>query len=271
MITKCIICNIDGEDFGSRPMYNKYTSEDPSGVSSGIKRHYSFLKCPNCGLWWVKDPDENYEKMYETEEYWWNYHKNRGWNSIDETPRIENDLKYSLWRLPEIQKFVTSGNVLEIGSSTGTMLKVLKDNGFNPFGVEPCSKVARQAMEYSKCPVFPNIKSVVLHDVVNWWAEKFDLVIALDVLEHLTDPVKHIKEWVDACGVGGIIMVECPTIACESAEKEGINWHMCIPTEHIYHYNENHVIQLFDRKGCEPLEVSNPWSTDRQRIFFRKN
>lgn len=253
MTSKCIICDIEGSNFGNKDYLGK---------------NYTFSKCNQCGLWWVKNISEDYEKLYETTNYWWDYHKSRGWNSIDETPRIENDLKYSLLRLPEIQKFVKSGTALEIGCSTGTMLKVLKENGFNPFGVEPNFKVAQQAIDYSDCDVFSTPEKAF--DFKN--QSKFDLIIALDVLEHLRDPLQNIKNWVDLCKKDGIIMIELPDSSCEGAVTHGINWDdYCIPTEHIYYFKPSHIKYIFKQLGCSLLEFSNPWTTDRMRFFFKKN
>lgn len=258
IINNCILCDVAGEPFGTKPDYNDYTI----GEASGVRRYYNFLKCPKCDLWWVKDPNDNYEDLYASEEYWWDYHKRRGWNSLDEAPRIENDIKYSKLRIPEIKRHIASGTVLEIGCSTGTMLKELKDNDFHCVGIEPNHRVAKQASDYANCKVLPSLDKIY---------KKYDMLIALDVLEHIQNPLETVKNWVEKVINNGIIMIELPDASCEGAIKHGIDWDYAIPMEHIYYYKPDHVIELFDKFGCTLIEFSNPWTTDRQRFFFKKD
>lgn len=272
MITKCILCNIEGTNLGEKVDYNHYDSADPSGVSYGIRKVYNYLKCQNCNLFWVKNSDEDYEDMYKTTNYWWDEHKRRGWNSIDEKPRIENDIKYSKLRVPVIKQFITEGKVLEIGCSTGTLIKELFEDKTSNFsccyGVEPCKEVAKQASEYSGRYVFPH---ELTEDCGMYCENYYNLVIAIDVLEHLLDPLKHIKIWSNMIVNNGLIFVELPDANCEGAITHGVNWDYSIPTEHPFCYKKEHIIHMFNQFDCKLIHFDNPWTTDRMRLIFRKD
>lgn len=267
MYKNCIICDTIGIDLGEKHDYNLYTKEDPTGVTSGIRKTYHYKECPNCGLSWVDDPDDNYNKLYESDEYWWEYHKRRGWNSIDEDPRIINDIKYSVLRMEAIKKHITSGAAIEFGCSTGTLLYQLQVNGFNTTGVEPNPKVCEQAAQFGKCTVIQG-DSFKCRDILQ--PNAYDLIVAIDLFEHLLKPIENAKIWVDLLKPKGIIMLELPDASCEGYTKHKIAWDYAIPTEHMFNYKPDHIDEIFHRLGCETIEFCNPWTTDRMRFFIRK-
>lgn len=265
MTENCVICNIPGKDFGKRTDYNRYDSSDPSGVSYGVRKVYEYSKCPNCGLWWTKNVDEDYDKLYESEKYWFEHHKRMGWPVLTDKERIDNDIKYSKLRIPEIRKYCPYGaSAIEIGSSTGTMLKELKDNNFiYVIGVEPNDKVANIAAKYSRCAVIKNLN----HGKP--YSEGVSLVIALDVLEHIRNPLEECRKWVDNLQKGGILFLELPDAGCEHSINAGVDWSY-VMHEHVYYYSKKNVIDLFVKLGCDPVWDENWLTTDRQRVILQR-
>lgn len=260
MILDCILCNIPGKDYGTLPVYNVYSST-PSGEFSGVKRYFSFLKCPECGLWWVKDADEDYEKIYKTEEYWFEHQK-----EVMDKPTLDKrfhiDSKFSKLRIPEIQKYIKSGKAVDIGCSSGTLVKELKDLGFDACGMEMNSKVCEIAKAYSGCKIVEDLKE--LPD------NSFDLVVATDVLEHLREPLKDFKLWVNKLKMGGLMLLEFPDSDCEGGQK-GIYWYDYVfPEEHLYYWNTKTIHKLLKKFNMIPIETCNVWTTDRLRVFTRK-
>lgn len=276
----CVICNTPAVSMGAKETYNAYTTADPSGKSSGLKAVYHYLKCTTCGLWWVSDPIDSYEEMYRTKNYWTDYHKSRGWGTLYDKERIDNDVKYAKLRTPEIKKFVKEGaQIYEAGCSTGALLKELKLEGFAAMGYEPSRDIAKFASDFSKCSVeydewcydgWGRGTDLEIQDEtdLNW--HENDMFIALDVMEHLRKPLEEINfDWSRRVKMGGFIFLELPTTACESG-KAGLDWHMSIPQEHIYHYNEEQICTIFNLWGFDPVEVSNPYSTDRMRVVLKR-
>lgn len=261
MTKNCILCNVLGEDFGTKPEYNKYDKADPTGVSYGIKRHYSFLKCPKCNLWWVKDPEENYEDIYKSTRYWNEYNKDfRGLLAL--TERFDNDIKYAKLRVPEILRYVKKGKSLDIGCSNGTLVKELSLVGFDALGMELNDEICKLAMEYSGCFVCNNLDSFKNND--------YDFVSAIDVLEHLENPLETVKKWVDKVKTGGILFLEAPDSGCSHALNAGIYWDYVCPGEHLYYYSKEHIKSLLLKFNCLVIEEVNVFTTDRLRIVARK-
>lgn len=256
---KCIICNVNGIQWGKKPDYNKYTSDDPSGKTYGVRKWYYLEKCPNCDLFWVSNPDTDYEKLYSTNEYWTTYQKDK-WSRPTLTERLEHDLKYSQDRTNEILKYKLFGKVTEIGCSSGTLLKCLKEKGFDPQGIELSTEVCKQAQDYSGC--------IVTKDINNIKTQSQDITIAIDVLEHVLNPIKEIQNWIRITKTNGLIFLELPDSSCESAINGGIDWDYIVPTEHIYYFKPEHVIKIFNGFGLHCINKTNPYTTDRQRLVF---
>jgi SAM-dependent methyltransferase len=77
--------------------------------------------------------------------------------------------------------------ILEIGSRTGTLLRYLNDKGYtNLYGVEICKRAYDMSVK-DKSLTADNIYFADMHDLKMFDADKFDLVIASEVLEHSWD------------------------------------------------------------------------------------
>ncbi|HEY9075042.1 MAG TPA: class I SAM-dependent methyltransferase [Anaerolineaceae bacterium] len=106
---------------------------------------------------------------------------------------IQNDLgqvsKYDFERLSliasHLMKFIPKpdSQILEIGCSTGTLLSILKNNGFsNVVGADPSPACAQAADRLYGIKVFPNaLSDMVIED------ESIEVMILVGVLEHIRD------------------------------------------------------------------------------------
>jgi len=104
-----------------------------------------------------------------------------------------------------------SEKVLDVGCGTGATLAWIKSIGrcSATFGVELSEEAASQA----KGTVDHLMIGSIEEDDFAFADEKFDLILLLDVLEHLIDPWRVIRELVDSnLRVGGIVVASVPNI-----------------------------------------------------------
>lgn len=96
--------------------------------------------------------------------------------------------------------------ILEIGCGTGEILSLLKQWG-NTTGLD----VSQEALDYCKTHGFQNL---ILEDInsldLNQHESKYDLILALDVLEHIQEDVTAMKQVYKMLKPGGMFFVTVP-------------------------------------------------------------
>jgi len=121
--------------------------------------------------------------------------------------------KYEDWIHPQwklinnIVKFNSKSKILEIGSGIGGIYSLLKKNGdYQGYvGLELDSKACDYSNKYFHTSCFKNI-SIESLDVNN----KYDAVIALEVLEHLNNPFQSVKKIFRLLNTNGFFIASTP-------------------------------------------------------------
>jgi len=127
------------------------------------------------------------------------------------------------------------GNVLDIGCGTGNILKILGGlYSLNLFGVD----ISKKAIEYCK---IRNLKNVYLANAENlpFESNQFDLILALDVIEHLQNPFKTISELYRVGRNGCFIIITVPSFQKLYSTHD-------ISLGHIKRYNKVDLLQLIN-------------------------
>ena len=169
------------------------------------------------------------------------------------------------------------GKILDIGTSTGTMLDVFKEHGWETWGVEP-----------SKSGFIAEKKG---HKIIHDYFEKsdlksnfFDMVILNHVLEHLDDPIEVLKKVYKVLKKGGIVFVDVPNFGGLSSKLLGRYWPYLAPEEHKQQFTKDRLKSVFRKSEFKVLhwesrsdifEFANPFSelwlalTTLKKRFFR--
>jgi 2-polyprenyl-3-methyl-5-hydroxy-6-metoxy-1,4-benzoquinol methylase len=107
-------------------------------------------------------------------------------------------------------RFFTPGRrVLDIGCGTGAWAPQLRRRGVQELiGVEisPESAVAASRL-YDKVLTIPS-EALSLSEL----GDRFDTMIAADVIEHLVDPFRELSRWREWCVPGGELVVSTPNL-----------------------------------------------------------
>ncbi len=197
----------------------------------------NIVRCRRCGLVKTenfKEPD--YRKYHRDKEY------------QDYEAHFRNIF---LKRIQIIEKFfVEPGKVLEIGCSVGILLSILKEKGWEVWGVEP-SKSAKLARK-------KGIK------VINKIFERadlpkgyFDLIILNHTLEHLKSPPDILKKARTLLKKGGKILVDVPNFGSLSSRILGKKWPYLAPTDHLYHFEPRTLRKLITKAGFKVIFESS--------------
>jgi SAM-dependent methyltransferase len=107
-------------------------------------------------------------------------------------------------RLDQLERLAETGRLLDVGASSGVLVKLARERGWDAFGVEPSVHGAAEALKEG-LPV-PRAYA----ESLPFASESFDVVHSHHVFEHLADPLAAAKEAHRALKPGGLIFVEVP-------------------------------------------------------------
>jgi 2-polyprenyl-3-methyl-5-hydroxy-6-metoxy-1,4-benzoquinol methylase len=99
--------------------------------------------------------------------------------------------------------------VLEVGCSSGALTEHVKALGCAVVGVERRPKAAAQARSFAEDVVVGDIEEMPLP----WAASSFDVILLLDVLEHLVNPSATVRRLLPLLKPAGRVIVAVPNVA----------------------------------------------------------
>jgi len=160
--------------------------------------------------------------------------------------------------------------VLEVGCSTGVILSLFKERGWEVWGVEPSGsarvarrrgfRVLRQTFEVARLP-----------------AGYFDLVVLNHTLEHMDDPQGVLRKVNCLLKPGGIIFVDVPNAGGLGAKLLGKYWPYRLPQEHKWQFSRQSLSALLEQNGFKILhwesrsgifEYANPFLELKRKRFL---
>lgn len=207
---KCFICQIELKPF----ITNK---------------NFKILRCPSCGLGVTQNPKVQKKDYHRDEEY------------FEEENLFKNIFQR---RVRIISEFVKTGSVLEVGCSTGLMLSLIKERGWQVMGIEPSNTAAKIAKKKGIKVIARKFEQVRIKN-------KFDLIMFNHTLEHLEDPYSVLKKAASLLRKGGLIYIDLPNFDSVAAKLLKGKWGLLLPEEHLWHFTQVSLDRLLTKLGFE--------------------
>ena len=139
---------------------------------------------------------------------------------------------------------------LDIGAGSGYLLKQALLAGWDAQGIEVGHWGAMAAQERH----IPIVQG--LFEDYEFGAKRFDVLSAIDVLEHTGDVYQFITKCRDLARPGGLLVVALP---CSSSPHGWLGflrrrWAMVGPPSHLHYFSHRSLVHLLKSGGFEPLE-----------------
>lgn len=169
----------------------------------------------------------------------------------------------------KIKKLKPSGRILEIGCGNGFLLKGLESAGYECYGVEP-SPVAQA---HAKNVLGLNVENGFL-DQTSFYQQQFDIVILIDVVEHITDMRTFMTQVKHVMADGAVIFIGTGNIDSLNAKIAGPDWGYFLSWEHVSFFNRKSMQQLLASNNFSEINICGTSLQHRplQNIFeFGKN
>ncbi len=157
---------------------------------------------------------------------------------------------------------VRSGTLLDVGCGPGYAAEFFAGRGFAVTGLEPAPSAAQEARERGIAVIEGDVAAGALPP------GPFDVVLALEVLEHLVDPIATLGMLMNAARPGGEVVVSLPNewhILRRLALLLGAEPVGGAEDPHVRHFGVRSARRLFDAAGVpvrdeRVVSIVPPWS-----------
>jgi cyclopropane fatty-acyl-phospholipid synthase-like methyltransferase len=151
----------------------------------------------------------------------------------------------------KIKGLKKSGKILEIGCGNGFLLKTLEKSGYDCYGVEP----SPMAYSHAKNELGLKVENSFLK-ASSFYTQKFDVIILMDVVEHIIDMHSFMDEVKTVLNDGGIIFIGTGNINSLNAKIAGADWGYFLSWEHVSFFNEKSMQYLLQKNNFTDIKIN---------------
>jgi len=239
--TTCPICG--GRELDSYDSVRDY-------VEGRIAR--AIVECTVCGASFVDDRTiwpGLYEAIYEHADVLPGY---RRYSQYAEIVESAADPLRRLADLDDVYESLTvladepdarTWNVLELGCGLGYTTASLRKAGLDAVGADISATAVAAANERYG----PHYRVVDPEAPPAEWIGHFDIVIATEVIEHISDPLQFVHQSVRYLKPGGRLLITTPN---KDSARHLSRWHTDAPPVHLFWLGRASLQTLADRAGC---------------------
>jgi SAM-dependent methyltransferase len=168
----------------------------------------------------------------------------------------ESSLRLTFRRFLEVLKRegMTSGRLLEIGSGYGYFLAEARDFFDDLYGIELSPEAAKHAQRLSGATVYAGDLSALSPEL-----RGLDIIVAINVIEHVYEPVKFLLSLRGRLREGGRIIIATPDMGSFWYTILRKRWPSFKIPEHVAFYTEDTLTRLLHEVGlCHTKRLPFP-------------
>jgi len=232
------------------------------GPARGVLPRFSFdpfrvVECRNCGLRFLSPrlTQASNLGLYQGEAYYRSTSQGRGYDQYLGVK--ENWRKTFAGRLRLINRYRSSGRVLDVGCGPGFFLEVAAEMGYEPWGVDPSDYIVRVAQkQFGKQILEGTIETVDLP------LGSFDIIGVFDTFEHIYDPLAFLDRASQLLTDDGILAITTPNTASPLALISGKRWVSLKIPEHVFYWSPKTITRaMADRFKIMEIRRAGQYAT----------
>jgi 2-polyprenyl-3-methyl-5-hydroxy-6-metoxy-1,4-benzoquinol methylase len=227
------------------------------------KDFFTLVKCLNCNLIYVNPTleESKYIEIYQQQNY----------GHILENLTLKSHdyrrIRFGEERMDLISKFssLKSGKILDIGAGSGFLIEEAISRGWDGIGLE----LSKPACEFAVNRGIPIVSCTL--DEMDFKEDEFDVVTAFDVLEHIFEPRKFVRNIKRILKPYGTLMIYVPNMESASFHLMGDKAHFIWPTHHLTYFTPETISKFMKILDFEVLHVETKGLDIEDYIWQRKN
>lgn len=200
----------------------------------------NILQCNKCKIMFQRRDTitNNTAEVYNIDYFQGKVYKNYFNEELERKQRFVKKIELINYYLPQ------EGRVLDIGCAAGFFLKVMKDIGYDAYGLDISSTAYDYLMNHYDFKIFRgDIFEAEYKDKL------FDIITLWDVLEHLIDPELVLDEIYRILKKQGVLVIETLNIDSLNFKLLQNRWPLFFPDYHLFYYNKKFLIKLLNKIG----------------------
>jgi SAM-dependent methyltransferase len=244
----------------------------------GLPAGYGMSRCSACGLFYLnpRPTRDEYAELYGKDPFY---------DPARYAPLMERQAPFFTRKWKDLEaRLGGPGTALDLGCGPGWLLAVGARRGWRVAGTELSAPFRRYAREQLGL----DVRSAAPDDTLPFPDGRFDAVILNHVVEHLTDPVRCLREVRRVLRDDGMLLVEVPFQLHSLKErlrgmvrKATVGWgygrvwrDKDVPLHHALYFSPATLLQTVRRDGFRPLRMrtylcQNPCSNAGHQIGGR--
>lgn len=222
-------------------------STEPAGRVHGrfSKRSFELRRCPRCAFAFVAEPWTDYEAIYDDD-----YYEGRGAdplvNYVREVAEPDSIRRYEWRGILDWARSLTAVDAetawLDYGCGIGGLVAYLRTQGLSKaVGLEPGAGAARWRAAAPEQFVDPEDLEAL--------RGRFDIVSAVEVIEHVVDPIRELERMRTLLRPGGLLLL---TTGNAAPYRERLHrWRYVVPEVHVSFFEPRTLALALEKAGFE--------------------
>ncbi len=203
------------------------------------KQEIPYFRCRKCQFVFAV-PNQNPNLANSLEDYETSYIQ-----YLKGGPEDESNFRALLEWLKQSCGF-EGKRLLDVGCGSGKWVRFLRKQGIEAFGTEPSRALYEHYLQDE--PYFYSLTVDQL--LADPEGNRFNIITALDVLEHVEQPVGFLEDMAQLLNVGGTLFVSTPDLGSLSAKILGRHWHF-FNRYHLSYFTKETLARTATRSGLE--------------------
>jgi 2-polyprenyl-3-methyl-5-hydroxy-6-metoxy-1,4-benzoquinol methylase len=142
------------------------------------------------------------------------------------------------WVVKDLPK-ITKGVLLEIGPGNGSLMRKMRELGWNCWGVDPGQYI-------TDAQIVASLEALPAHIA-------FDVIVCQDVIEHVSNVVDYISKVCNFAKSGSFFYFSAPYSQSLEARLLKGRWEMVKPFGHLHYFSKQSICHILEQANLEIL------------------